>query len=257
MMNHLARQISFFAPAAVMSAWATVMLHTIASGHINRLLSPMFRNYVFIAALCLLVLSALYVLLYQPTVETAPSLAPTGRLRQFGRWLVLLIPLVAASILSPSALSSTTASARGLDSTAGVAAMPSWNDKSKKEAQAALDADPNQPVPIEVTELITLSQSPAQVKSFEGRKVQVVGLFTPGQTGAPNLLRWIMWCCAADAQPASAELSGNTTGDWKENQWVQVTGTARFPSKLGHVYPQIEVDSIQPTQEPDEPFLSP
>ena len=28
----IARQLSFFAPAAVMSAWATVMLHTIASG---------------------------------------------------------------------------------------------------------------------------------------------------------------------------------------------------------------------------------
>ena len=258
----IARQLSFLAPAAVMSAWATVMLHTFATGHINRLLSPMFRSYVLIAAICLLVLSALYVLLYQPDSEAAPALAPTGRppmgnLRQFGRWLVLLVPLVAASILSPSALSSTTAVTRGLDSTAGVAAMPSWNDKSKKEAQAALDADPNQPVPIEVTELITLSQQPAQVKSFDGRKVRVVGLFTPQTSGAPKLLRWIMWCCAADAQPASAELSGNVTGDWKDNQWLAVTGTAHFPSKLGHVYPQIQVDSIQPTQEPDEPFLSP
>src|SRR5277367_6023349 len=117
-MNRLARQISFFAPAAVMSAWATVMLHTIATGHINRLLSPMFRNYVLTAALLLIVLSALYVLLYQPDSETAPALAPTGRLRQFGRWLVLLVPLVAASILSPSALSSTTAGMRGMNSTA-------------------------------------------------------------------------------------------------------------------------------------------
>src|SRR5271170_8042123 len=104
----IARQISFFAPAAVMSAWATVMLHTVASGHINRLLSPMFRNYVLTAALLLIVLSALYVLLYQPTPETAPALAPTGRLRQFGRWLVLLVPIVAASVLSPTTLSSTT-----------------------------------------------------------------------------------------------------------------------------------------------------
>ena len=39
----IARQISFFAPAAVMSAWAVVMFHTFATGHLNRLLSPMFR----------------------------------------------------------------------------------------------------------------------------------------------------------------------------------------------------------------------
>jgi uncharacterized repeat protein (TIGR03943 family) len=254
----IARQIAFLAPAAVMSAWATVMLHTIASGHINRLLSPMFRNYVLVAAILLLVLSALYVLLYRPNVETAPSLATTGRLRQFGRWLVLLIPLLAASVLSPSALSSTTLTNRAaLDSTAGVAAMPSWNASSQESAKKALDADPNQPVPIEVTDLITLSRSPEQIKSFEGRKVRAVGLFVAPSGSKPKLVRWIMWCCAADAQPAAVELSGNVTGNWKETDWLEVVGTAHFPSASGHVVPQIEVDTIQPTQEPDEPFLSP
>jgi putative membrane protein len=251
----IARQISFFAPAAVMSAWATVMLHTIASGHINRLLSPMFRNYVLIAAILLIVLSALYVLLYQPTVEAAPALAPTGRLRQFGRWLVLLVPLVAASILSPTALSNTTLNNRS--STAGVTPMPSWNAESQAKAKEVLDADPNQPVPVEVTDLITLSRSPAQIAAFEGRKIQTVGLFVAQPGDAPKLVRWIMWCCAADAQPASVELSGNFSGNWKDTQYLEVVGTAHFPSTLGHVVPQIQVDSITPTQEPDEPYLSP
>ena len=255
MTDRIARQISFFAPAAVMSAWATVMLHTIATGHINRLLSPMFRNYVLVAAILLIVLSALYVLLYQPNAESAPALAPTGRLRQFGRWLVLLVPLVAASVLSPSALSSTTMGNR--TSTAGVAAMPSWNAASEKSAQEALAADPNQPVPVEVTDLITLSHSADQIKSFEGRKVRTVGLFVTQPGSAPTLVRWIMWCCAADAVPASVELSGNTSGSWKDTQYLEVVGTAHFPSTLGHAVPQIEVDTIAPTQEPDEPYLSP
>jgi uncharacterized repeat protein (TIGR03943 family) len=254
-MNRIARQISFFAPAAVMSAWATVMLHTIATGHINRVLSPMFRNYVLTAAILLLVLSALYVLLYQPDSESAPALAPTGRLRQFGRWLVLLVPVIAASVLSPAALSNTTGTNRS--STAGVAAMPSWNGESQAKAKEVLDADPNQPVPVEVTDLITLSHSPDQIKAFEGRKVRTVGLFTAQPGGAPKLVRWIMWCCAADAQPASVELGGNVSGTWKDSQWLEVVGTAQFPSTLGHVAPQIEVESIKPTGEPDEPYLSP
>ena len=251
----IARQISFFAPAAVMSGWAVVMLHTIATGHINRLLSPLFRNYVFIAAVLLIVLSALYILLYQPTEETAPALAPTGRLRQLGRWLVLLLPVIAASILSPAALSSTTLNNRA--STAGVSAMPSWDAASQEKAKQVLDSDPNQPVPVEVTDLITLSRTPAQIQAFEGRKVQSVGLFVQQPGSSPKLVRWIMWCCAADAQPASVELTGNTSGNWKDTQWLEVTGTAHFPSTLGHVVPQIEVESIKPTQEPDEPYLSP
>ncbi len=252
----LSRYISFFAPAAVMSAWATVMLHTVASGHINRLLSPMFRSYVLIAGVVLIGLSALYVLLYQPTEQVAPMLAPTGRLRQFGRWLVLLIPVIAASILSPSALSSTTMENRGLDSTAGVAAMPSWNVASQKSAQEALAADPNQPAPVEVTDLITLAKTPAQMKAFDGRKVTAIGFIVAQPGTATKLVRGLMWCCAADIQPVSVDLTG-VPGTYKDTDWYQVTGTARFLPAQGRVIPQIQVDSVSPTQEPDEPYLSP
>jgi uncharacterized repeat protein (TIGR03943 family) len=258
MTDRISRNIAFFAPAAVMSAWATVMLHTVASGHINRLLSPLFRNYVLIAALLLLALSVLYVLLYQPTVETASALAPRGRLRQFGRWLVLLIPVVAAAILSPDALSKTTMINKGLDPTAGAIAMPSWDDKTKKAAQEAIASDPNQPVGVEVTDLITLSQNPDQVKAFEGRPVRAVGLVVEQPGEAPMLVRWVMWCCAADAIPKSVALSGGKLpANATDTQYYEVIGKATFPSKLGHIVPTIEVDSIAPTTEPDEPYLSP
>jgi uncharacterized repeat protein (TIGR03943 family) len=185
-------------------------------------------------------------------------MAPTGRLRQFGRWLVLLVPLVAAAVLSPTALSSTTLQNRGFDSTTGVTPMPSWDASSAEKAKEALDADPNQPVSVEVTDLITLSQHPAQMKSFDGRQVRCVGRLFAGDSGsAPKLVRLIMWCCAADAMPASVELTGNTAGDWKDTQWLEITGTAQFPSTGGHVVPQIKVGNIKPTDEPDEPYLSP
>jgi putative membrane protein len=258
MIDRLARQVSFFAPAAVMSAWATVMLHTIASGHINRLLNPMFRSYVLIAAIILFLLSALHLMLYQPTAIITDRMPSSGRLRQIGRWLMLLLPVVAASILSPSALSSTTLANRAaLNSTSGVTPMPTMSDASNQNVQTALAADPNQPVPMEVTDLITVSHSPEQIKAFAGRQVRTIGFFI-GQPGQPQkLVRWIMWCCAADAQPVSVELTGNTAGDWKDTQWLEIIGTAEFPSTLGHIIPTINVTSIKPTQEPDDPYLSP
>jgi putative membrane protein len=250
----ISRQLSFLAPAAVMSAWAVVMLHTVVTGHINELLSPLFRNYVIIAGVMLAILSVLYLLLYQPTNETSSPLAPTGRLRQFGRWLVLLIPLVAASVLAPSSLSGKTMSNRS--STIGAIAMPSFGQESQAKAKDAIDSDPNQPVPVDVTDLITISQHPDQIKAFDGRSVHAIGLWTK-QGDNPKLVRWIMWCCAADALPASVDLTGKTDGAWKDSQWLEVVGKARFPSTLGHVTPQIEVETITPTQEPDEPYLSP
>lgn len=257
MIDRIARQISFFAPAAVMSAWATVMLHTVATGHINRLLSPMFRNYVIIAAVLLFILSALYVLLYQPTAtESAPALAPTGRLRQLGRWLVLLVPIIAAPMLLPAAPSSSTWFNHGLPPV-GVTPMPSIEPKSRADIQAARDADPNQPVPMEVTDLIMVSQKPDQVKAFDGREVRCVGFIIAQPGSATKLVRGLMWCCAADIQPVSVELTGKITGAYKDTDWFEVTGKAQFPIKDGHVIPTIKVESAAPTQEPDEPYLSP
>jgi uncharacterized repeat protein (TIGR03943 family) len=249
MIQRLQRQLVFLAPAAVMSAWATVMLHTLLVGHINRLLNPMFRNYVGIAAVVLLVLSALHLLLYRPSPERVPS-----PFRQLGRWLVLLIPVLAASVLSPAALSDTTARLRSAGP-AGVAPMPSMSAASAQSAKDALDSDPNIPAPMEVTDLITVSHSPDMIKKFDGRQVHVVGLFASGDS--PKLMRWIMWCCAADAAPASVEMTGTLGGPWKDQQWLDVTGTARFPSTMGQVTPQIEVTGVKKTDEPDEPFLSP
>ena len=246
MTDRFQRQLLFLAPAAIMSAWATVMLHTLLAGHINRLLSPLFRSYVGIAGSVLLVLSALYLLLYQANAARVGSVW-----RPLGRWLVLLVPLLAAAALSPAGLSSTTAHLRSTG-TAGVPALPHMSDAGARDA---LDTDPNLPAPMQVTDLITISHTPALLSKFDGRAVHVVGLFASGNP--PKLMRWIMWCCAADAQPATVKLSGPLGGPWKDQQWLDVTGIAHFPSTMGQPIPEIAVTAVKPTDEPDEPFLSP
>jgi uncharacterized repeat protein (TIGR03943 family) len=251
----ITRSLSFFAPAAVLAAWGTVMLHTVATGHITRLLSPMFRSYVVIAGVLLLLLAGAYLFLYQPAENPAPALAPTGRLRQLLRWTVLLVPMLAAAVLSPDALSSTTMANRAaLSGPSSAYQMPNFSQTTSDDIKAAQAADPSQPVPVEVTDLITLSHLPGQMQGFEGRLVRTVGLAENGK-----LVRWIMWCCAADAQPASVQLAGNLDagGPLKNDAWYEVTGTAQFPSTLGQVVPRIDVQSIKPAPEPDEPYLSP
>jgi uncharacterized repeat protein (TIGR03943 family) len=258
-MKSLTRQISFFAPAAVMTAWATVMLHTVASGRINELLSPLFRHYVILAAALLLAFSVLYLLLFQPTQKTSPAFAATGTLRQFGRWLVLLLPVIAAAVFSPSAFSSTTYHNRMVDPNNPSNQMPTWYQQGKQVPQAITEAtDPSQAAPVDVTDLIQLGQHPDQARAFDGRKVRCVGHIIAGTGGgAPKLVRLIMWCCAADAVPATVDLHGDVKGPWKDDDWLEVDGTAEFPFKDGHLVPDIKVDTISPTQEPDEPYLSP
>jgi uncharacterized RDD family membrane protein YckC len=138
----IARQISFFAPAAVMSAWATVMLHTFETGHINRLLSPMFRDNVLVAALLLIVLSALYVLLFQPATVAAPVLEPRDELSHFGRWLVLLIPVIAAAVLLPQV-----PTVHYQLPTPGITPMPTRPEEVNK-VRRAFEDNQYEPVPV-------------------------------------------------------------------------------------------------------------
>ncbi len=253
----IARQLAFFAPAAVMTAWATVMFHTVASGRINEFLSPdvpQLRHRLRRAA------PPFQRALPGPLPthdEDRPRARPTGNLRQFGRWLMLLLPVLAAAVFSPSAFSSTTISKR-LDPNASYQ-MPTWYDKNKQVSQTVMAADPSQAAPVEVTDLIQLSQHPDQAKAFENRKVVSVGHIIAGANGgAPKLVRLIMWCCAADAVPATVELQGDVKGAFKDDDWLAITGTAQFPAgKDGKATPVIHVDSVAPTQEPDEPYLSP
>jgi uncharacterized repeat protein (TIGR03943 family) len=200
----------------------------------------------------LILFSVLYLLLFQPAQATSRT-AP-GTARQLGRWIMLLLPVVAAAVLSPSAFSSTTISKRMGPTAADQ--MPTWFDKDKQVSQTVLATDPNQAAPVDVTDLIQLSQNPSQAKAFDNRKVVSVGHIMRGAT--PKLVRLMMWCCAADAVPVTIDLQGNTTGAWKDVDWLAVTGTAQFVTgKDGKVTPVIKVDSIAPTQEPDEPYLSP
>lgn len=247
------RTLTFFAPAAVLSAWATVMLQLVVSGRIHAMLSPMFRNDVLAASLLLYALSVAYLVFHDPVSAVPESLMPRGK--ELGRWLLLLLPVVLAASFSSTTLSASTLQNRAPTS---ADAMPSLSGESAENVQAALSSDPNQPVPLEVTDLITISHTDAQIQAFNGRKVRVVGLYQPDGS---KLVRWIMWCCAADAMPVSVTVNGQTAGAAaitnKESPWAEVVGTVTFPSTLGHIVPQIEADSVQPAKEPDEPYLSP
>ena len=239
-------RLVFLAPAAVMSAWATVMLHTLLVGHINRLLSPMFRSYVGIAAVVLLILSALHLLLYRPSPERVP-----GAGRQLGRWLVLLVPVIAASVLSPAALSDTTA---GCAPPARRSRRHAQHERRHRPRRQGRRRHRSQPArtPMEVTDLITGQPHAGADQEVRrpGRCTSSVPLFTAGQP-APKLMRWIMWCCAADAQPASVAtpcfLFGPGPGRRPvegPDKWLDVTGIARFPPhQLGQVIPD-KIESV-------------
>jgi uncharacterized repeat protein (TIGR03943 family) len=70
------------------------------------------------------------------------------------------------------------------------------------------------------------------------------------------LARMIISCCAADAFPVTARLTGNDLSRYRTDQWLTVTGTVEPHSATpaNRYTPTIHVQTIQPIPAPGDPY---
>ena len=68
------------------------------------------------------------------------------------------------------------------------------------------------------------------------------------------LYRYVMTCCAADAQAVFVVLKNRAVDDLKIDTWVKVSGSWIHPPGLGDMA-KIEVETLEIVPEPKEPYL--
>ncbi len=283
MMKKLVRQINFFAPAAVMSAWGTVMLYVVVSGKVAELLTPLFRGFVLGAGVLLIILSVMHLLMFQAR-GISSEIARDGsketddfgsQVRGLLRALFLTAPLLLCATFSPNALSFTTMENRGdgqtVSASPSIVAPQSRDQLMEEREKEVLNADPKQPVPIEVTDALALAAMPDKRTQFGDRAVRVIGQLAVLPDGSKTLYRLLMWCCAADAKPVglTMEMPQDATPDIQmppanvENgtAWMEATGSLTYEpisnEQPGAMRPILKVTALHTANEPDEPFLSP
>lgn len=75
--------------------------------------------------------------------------------------------------------------------------------------------------------------------------------------GQCMLFRFVMTCCAADAQPVSMILVHPEVNSLGGDTWVRVTGTATMMDVRGVQRGVLKADELEVIQEPVRPYLSP
>jgi uncharacterized repeat protein (TIGR03943 family) len=126
-------------------------------------------------------------------------------------WL-LLVPVLVVMLVQPAALGSYAVSGR--------AAVPGGNGGFDPLAAPVRGA-----VPMSMAEFVTRAErDPAQ--SLAGVRVRLVGFVAPsqGQEGGYRLTRFVIFCCAADAEALQAVVRGDRTPRARD-QWLEVEGT--------------------------------
>lgn len=156
-------------------------------------------------------------------------------------WL-LLLPVLAVFLVAPPALGSYAASR---DS--GRVAEP------RNDAFEPLPA--GDPVELSVLDYATRAVW-GKGGTLEGRTVEMVGFVTPGEDGADwYLTRMMLNCCAADGQAVKIEVQGVEAPP--ENSWVTVTGTwVDNGTNPRTDLPAVAVESLEPADEPRNPYVS-
>jgi len=127
-------------------------------------------------------------------------------------WL-LLVPVMVVMLVQPAALGSYAVSGR--------AAVPGGGDGGFDPLAAPVRGA----VPMSMAEFVTRAvRDPGQ--SLAGVRVRLVGFVAPnqGKEGGYRLTRFVIFCCAADAEALQAVVRGDPTPRARD-QWLEVEGT--------------------------------
>ncbi len=97
-------------------------------------------------------------------------------------------------------------------------------------------------------------------RSLAGRTVTITGFVAFDRDGTPYLVRMLLNCCAADAQPVKVGLSGRVPPVLPPDAWLEVTGgytdrQATDPVNGGTI-PFVDVGQAWPVAPPADPYES-
>jgi uncharacterized repeat protein (TIGR03943 family) len=156
-------------------------------------------------------------------------------------WL-LVLPLLALVLVTPPALDSYSGMRAGttLPPHFGVAALPAGD-----------------PVRLTVSDFADRAVSD-HGRTLGNRTVTLTGFVAFDQGGSVYLIRMLLNCCAADAQPVKIGLTGQIPPVLEPDSWLEVTGTytdrqTKDPVNNG-VIPFLTVTQAKPVQAPADPY---
>ena len=100
----------------------------------------------------------------------------------------------------------------------------------------------------------------ADLNTFSGQAVDLTGFVYRDPRNAPNqfwVSRFTISCCVADAAAIGLLVQTDQASSLKNDSWVRVTGKLGVGEFDGEKLPMVVPDKIEPTEQPEQPYLYP
>lgn len=265
-----------FLTVGVLATWATVLCYLSFSGRLSSYLHPTFQP---LATACGIALGILAILvLFSPREVMAgagcePG-APRSTISTLAFAFVLVIPLLVTLAFSKGEFSASTVLNRGyvesLENVVAPVVEPAAESVPRDETVvgAPLPGENGEVdyglveemPPPEIIDLLYAAQLPEMRDGLEGEEFEFIGQYMPLTDGPSQgnrfrLVRMMVVCCAADAQPVAVTVEANQSPKFAEMSWIKVRGIPSFPMVDGQTRPLLKATSVEKTDPPEDVFL--
>lgn len=235
--------------------WCVYLVAMAASGDLSALLVPWQHHIVIV---CGVVLAGLLVLAPRPT---------SGHLRDWG-WVVHLLPLVLWLRVGSPELGGNGVEDRLLLGS-GSADLPEAAAPPAKPLVYFPGSEPVENAPLIPAVPSELDLAAIYVRVPSGQAVITLGMFRRPSTNFQATLPLARWglkdplllfrhrilCCAADAIPVTALLTGLDPAGIADDSWIEVTATVTWQTWEYNRIPVLAVSSWRQVAAPAAPFL--
>ncbi|MCJ1714015.1 TIGR03943 family protein [Curtobacterium sp. VKM Ac-2922] len=162
--------------------------------------------------------------------------------------LVTVGVTAAMLVLPPTTLSARTAQQRAVDS-ASLSNATGSNAPVSLLGSSAVDTSG-----YGVKDWAAIIRQTTDTSELVGKRVTLTGFVVPGSGDSFTLTRFVISCCAVDAQPVGLGVTTDGTVP-RENQWVRVTGAfADNPDQASDVRIVIRAATVRTVAQPEDPY---
>ena len=248
----LLRTVQRWRGVALMSVVVVATIWLAVTGQLILYIHPRYVVFTVIMAVVALVFVAASAFLREPHDHDAP---PSKRQNAVSGAAAVLSLVIAVGIIvvPPATLSSATLEQRAIND-GGFS-----GDQGTTVAAAASTTDAAF-AKFTVLDWSSLLRQTSELSFFSGKPVDVVGFVSADPDDPENMFyvsRFIITCCAVDAQPVGVAVY---SPDWADevavDQWVRVTGGfATNPSSTSEQAIALVPDSVTVVEQPGEPYL--
>jgi putative membrane protein len=233
--------------AVVLLGLAVYFAYTIASGNLNYYINLRFAwlSYVAVIILALLGLSS-----FGQAVQQARRSMGGHPDRRVSAAMLLMVSLPlgvgAATILTGNA------KPLGVEAVGSIRLNSDFGGAGRLADKAPLDRD--------ILDWSRAFSKEQAASTFNGQEARLLG-FVYTEPGFPEgrfmVARFTLSCCVADSQAIGLPAAYDGLDQLKPGDWVIAEGTFRAETFMEQTVPVLQVASLTPTEQPEQPYLYP